>query len=305
MPLASIQDLDQVLSPQAREALKYLEIFARRTVDGMLHGMHSSRRKGVSTDFDHHKIYQPGDSLKHVDWKVSARSDEIFVKRYIEDTALSVRIVVDGSGSMARRSGEHPAKALHAARLAACLAYLILNQKDAVGLNLAGHDGAWLPTRSSEQQLVRILRLLAAADPARDDCLATSLRQVTERGERRGLVVVVSDLMMDPEPVQKALGQLAARGHEVLLCHLRDPAEEDFPYNRWVTFNSLEGAGRQRVDAVPLKKVYLEEYRALVDSYREWARKNDAHVISWRTDEAVGPVLAAYVAYRSGVTGTR
>lgn len=305
MPLSKIQDLDRVLSPQARDSLKHLEMFARRTVDGMLHGMHPSRRKGVSTDFDHHKVYQPGDSLRHIDWKVSARSDGIFVKRYIEDTALSVRIVIDNSGSMMRRSGDLPTKAEHTAKLAACLSYLILNQKDAVGVNLAGLKGAWLPTRSSEQQLVRILRLLADTEPKKEDTLATSLRRITERGERRGLVVVISDLMMDPAPVQKAMGQLCAQGHEVLVCQVCDPVEHDFPFNRWVTFESLEGAGKQRVDAVPLKRYYQEELEALQQSYRDWARKFDAHVVTWRTDQAIEAVISEYVVYRAGVTGTR
>lgn len=305
MPSPQAHDLDRVLSPRARDALKHLEIFARRTVDGMLHGMHTSRRKGVSTDFDHHKVYQPGDSLKHVDWKVSARSDEIFVKRYIEDTALSVRVVVDSSGSMRRRTGDLDSKADHAIRMAAALCYLILNQKDAAGLSLAGSKAQWLPTRSSEQQLVRILRMLAESEADAQDDLAVALRRITDRGERRGLVVVISDLMMDPVPVQKALGQLSARGHEVMVYQVQDPAEHDFPFNRWVTFNSLETGARTRIDAVPLKKIYLEEFAALQESYQTWARKFDAHMVTWRTDQRVETVLSDYVAYRTGVTGAR
>ncbi len=127
MPTSSpnVYSLNDLLQPQARESLRHLELYARRTVDGLLHGAHFSRRKGVSTDFDHHKIYQPGDPLKHIDWKVSARHDHHYVKRYIEDTALSVRLVVDRSASMLQDGGG-ASKYLRAARLAACMAYLIL-----------------------------------------------------------------------------------------------------------------------------------------------------------------------------------
>ena len=101
-------DIGKLLRPEAREALQHLELYARRTVDGTLHGIHRSRRKGVSSDFDHHQNYLPGDPLKHVDWKASARHDRLYVKRHMEDTALTVRLVVDGSGSMRRTSSSIP-----------------------------------------------------------------------------------------------------------------------------------------------------------------------------------------------------
>lgn len=297
-------DLDAILSPRARDSLKHLELFARRTAEGLLHGTHRSKRKGVSTEFDHHKAYQPGDALKHVDWKVSARHDEYVVKRYIEDTSLSVRLVLDRSASMLSNSGG-ATKYLQAARLCACLAYLIIRQRDSVGLALAATAGTtWLPARSAETHLVRILRALADTEPAQQDALTVCLRALRDRADRKGLTVVVTDLMFDPLPVQKALGELLAQGHEMLLCHVRDPAEEDFPFNRWCLFRDLENhATRHRLDTVPLKKIYIEEYARLVDEWRTWTRKYDAHFVSFRTDEHVETVLSEYIAYREEIAG--
>ncbi len=296
--------LDDLLSAEERDALRHLELFARRAVEGVLHGGHRSRRKGVSTDFDHHKVYQPGDSLKHIDWKVSARHDDYFVKRYIEDTALSVRLVVDRSASMLQESGG-PSKYLQAARLAAGLAYLVLRQRDSVGLVLTAADEQfWLPIRSAERHLVQILRALASRAPAAPDGLAACLKTILDRAERRGLVVAISDFMFEPTPVRQELARLQAQGHEVLLFQLRDPNEEDFPFNRWVHFQDRERPGvRYRLDAVPLKRIYQEEYRALVDEWEAWCRRQNIHWVAMRSDQHVEVLLAEYLFVRTEVVG--
>jgi len=302
MPAKNTYHLDDVLTPQARESLRHLELFARKVVDGMLHGGHRSRRKGVSTDFDHHKNYQPGDPLKHIDWKVSARHDEYFVKRYIEDTALSVRIVVDRSASMLQASGG-PTKYLQAARLAASMAYLVLEQRDSAGLVLTASDETfWLPMQSGDMHLVQILRALASKSPAAEDNLRISLQTILDRAERRGLIVVVSDLMFDPADVQRQMAKLQAQGHEVLVFQLRDATEEAFPFNRWVRFIDRENpAIRHRIDPVPLKKIYLEEYQALIDEWKRWAAKQNVHFITMRCDDPVQTMLAEYLFYRTEV----
>ncbi len=297
-------DLETVLGASSREALRHLELYARRTVEGMLHGIHRSKRKGVSTEFDHHKLYQAGDPLKHIDWKASAKHERYFVKRYLEDTALTVRVVVDRSASMLQAS-EGASKYLQAARLAACLVYLILNQRDAAALTLAAEDGSvWLPPGTTEGHLVRMLQALCTHAAEGPDGLESCLRAVLDRGERRGMVAVASDLMFAPEPVQRALARLAAQGHEILLMQVRDPMEEDFPFNRWVQFRDLENPTvRHRLDTVPLKKIYREEYSALVESWRTWARKYDAHFVTARTTEPMETVLSAYLHARAGVEG--
>ncbi|NQT93949.1 MAG: DUF58 domain-containing protein [Lentisphaerae bacterium] len=298
--------IEDILTPEARDSLKGLELHARRIVEGMLHGAHRSRRKGVSTEFDHHKQYQPGDPLKHIDWKVSARHDEYFVKRHIEDTALTVRLVVDRSASMLQESGG-PSLYLQASRLAASLAYLVLTQRDLVGMVLAAADELlWLPPRSIQQHLVQILQALVTKGAAAEDNLELCLRTMLERAERRGLIVVISDCMFDPVPVQQQLARLQAQGHEVLVLQPRDPNEEDFPFNRWVQFRDRELPSRSfRIDTVPLRKIYREEYQALIKEWDAWAHKYDIHFVSFRSDEHIGTILSEYLAFREEIMGAR
>lgn len=304
MATHSAPRMDEILSPAAKETLKHLELHARTAVEGMLQGLHRSKRKGVSTEFDHHKLYQAGDPLKHIDWKVSARHDRYYLKRYLEDTSMAVRLVVDRSASMAWDSGG-ASKYLAAARAAAALAYLVVRQRDSVGLALASSDGAaWLPPSSADSQVVRILRELARREAAAPDGLTACLKTILESGGRRGLLVLVSDLLFPPESVQRELGRLAARGHEILILQVRDPMEEDFPFTRWVRFGDLEDPSvRHLIDAVLLKKLYREEFQALRDEWQAWARKLGAHLASFRTDEKVETVLSQYLAFRAGRAG--
>jgi len=295
--------LDEILPAASRDAMGHLDVVARRVVQGFMHGEHHSRRLGLSTEFDHHKGYQPGDPLKHLDWKASARHDRYYVKRYVEDSAMTVRMIVDHSASMAYCTADGPAKYLQAARLAGCLAYLVTSQGDSIGLALsAAGQTAWLPPGSTQRHLVHLLDQLATREAHGRDGLAACLNQVLGRNERRGIVAVASDLMLDPEPVQRELGGLIAQGHEVIVFHFRDPTEEDFPFNRWVQFGDLEDvAVRHRVDAVTLKRLYLEEYRRLCDGWFEWARKQGAHLVVVRSEKSAEVALSEYLAFRCGM----
>ena len=304
-------DLNDLLRADGRQALEHLRLKARKLVTGMLHGAHRSRRKGVSTEFDHHAIYQPGDPLKLIDWKASARHDRVYVKRQLEDTALQVRIVVDRSGSMRRATGTGPTKYLQAARLATALAYVILEERDRFGLSIAGvmkagagqrGNDSWLPAGSGETHLVRCVQALCAAEGSGGDDLAECLRVQVERSERRGVTALISDLMFDPLAVQAQLARLKAQGHDLVVFQVCDPVEQDFPFNRWIRFQSLESADRgRRIDTVPLKRIYREEFAAVQEEWRQWCRRNDAHFVTARTDAAMEAVLSEYLAFRDGI----
>ena len=305
-------ELNDLLRADGRQALEHLRLKARKLVTGMLHGAHRSRRKGVSTEFDHHAIYQPGDPLKLIDWKASARHDRVYVKRQLEDTALQVRIVVDRSGSMRRSTGEGPTKYLQAARLATALAYVILEERDRFGLSIAGGMKAgtsagadsWLPAGSGETHLVRCVQALCAAEGSGGDDLAECLRVQVERSERRGVTALISDLMFDPLPVQSQLARLKAQGHDLVVFQVCDPVEQDFPFNRWIRFQSLEAGGRgTRIDTVPLKRIYREEFAAVQEEWRQWCRRNDSHFVTARSDAAMEAALSEYLAFRDGIGG--
>jgi uncharacterized protein (DUF58 family) len=301
---AAAYELGDLLRADGRQALEHLHVRARKLVSGMLHGGHRSRRKGVSTEFDHHALYQPGDPLKLIDWKASARHDRVFVKRQLEETALEVRIVVDRSGSMRRATEPGPTKYLQAARLATALAFVILEERDRFGLTVAGAAGAaaWLPAGGGETHLVRAVQALAAAEGEGPDDLAEALRVQVERSERRGLVALISDLMFEPAAVQAQLARLAAQGHDLVIFQICDPVEQEFPFTRWIRFRSLEAGGRgRRIDTVPLKRIYREEFAAVQQEWRAWCRRSDAHFVVARSDGAMETVLAEYLAFRDQI----
>lgn len=297
-----VYPLERVLSTRAKEALSHLALFARGAVQGLMHGAHPSRRLGVSTEFDHHKSYQPGDPLKSIDWKASARHDRFYIKRSVEDSALAVRVVVDRSASMAFAAPGVDSKYLQAARLAACLAYLVTGQGDSVSLaSTSAAQTAWLPAGSTQRHLVHLLGELASGEPASADGLAACLGALAQRPGRRGILALISDLLFDPAPVQRELARLRAQGHEVILFQPQDPTEHDFPFNRWVQFNNLENpASSDRVDTVLLKRLYREELHAHQGRWAAWARRFDVHLVPFRTDAHVESVLSAYIAFRSG-----
>lgn len=303
---AAAYELSDLLRPEGRQALEHLHVRARKLVTGMLHGAHRSRRKGVSTEFDHHALYQPGDPLKLIDWKASARHDRVYVKRQLEDTALQVRIVVDRSGSMRRATGEGPTKYLQAARLATALAFVILEERDRFGLTIAGAAAGpgdtWLPASSGETHLVRLVQALCNAEGTGKDDLAEALRVQVERSERRGLTAVVSDLMFDPAPVQAQLARLVAQGHDLVVFQVCDPVEREFPFSRWIRFQSLEMGGRgRRIDTVPLKKLYREEFAAVQEEWRQWCRRSDAHYVVAPGEAPMETVLSEYIAFRDRI----
>ena len=149
--------------------------------------------------------------------------------------------------------------------------------------------------------MVRILQSLVKARAGAADALDVSLRAILERVSQRGMVVVISDLMFNPETIRRDIRKLQARGHEVLLFQIRDPDVENFPFNRWVQFESLEHAGtRWRVDTVPLKRFYLEEYRLFMEEWRTWTRKHDVHFCRLRSDESGETALSKYLGLRVG-----
>lgn len=292
--------VDDILPHATKDALSHLALGARLRVASAFHGQHQSRRVGISTDFDHHKVYAPGDPIKHVDWKASARLGRLYVKRYLEDTLLSLRVVVDRSASM-RQATAGAVKYREACRLAAALCYVVTKEGDAAGLVFACAQGfPEIPPGSSRSHLIRILEALADSGAAAEDRMESCLRGLADRGGRRGLIAVVSDLMFDPRPVRREMGRLLAQGHEVLVFQVRDATEEDFPFNRWVEFRDLEHAGvRRRIDTVPLKALYRSEYAALVNEWESWTRRHGVHMVSFRAGTPVQTVVSDYLAWRA------
>lgn len=229
--------------PSALAALGDFEIVARWVVDGFLAGLHRSPRRGFSAEFAEHRAYQPGDDLRYLDWRIAARADRWVVKQFEEETNLRAALVLDvsrsmdWSGALVARAG-HPArltKLAYAQRLCAALSLLLLRQRDAVGIVLvddAVRDA--VPPRANRDQWRRVLGALSAVRPESahpsptGSAPAVGLAHAARLVPRAGLLVLVSDLLTDADPVRDALAAARAAGHDVAVIQVLDPAERDF-----------------------------------------------------------------------------
>ncbi len=250
------------LTPEAVLAMGRLALLARQVVEGFITGLHHSPFHGFSAEFAEHRKYTAGDALKDLDWQAYARTDRYYVKRYREETNLRCRLVLDASASMDFSSGQLASKCEQARRLAACLAYLALRQRDAVGLTVcAGAKTADLPGAAKGGHLGRIVQTLEAARPEGAADLAGALHRLAGELPPRGLVVILSDCLEDETELGKALRRLRHRRHEVLLFHLLDPAEEELPYRGLGEFIDPETDEGLIADALSLRAGYREEIR--------------------------------------------
>ncbi len=218
--------------PAALASLGHLEVIARWVVDGFLSGLHRSPRKGFSVEFADFRPYQPGDDLRYVDWKIAARTDRWVVKQYEEETNLRATLILDVSASMDWRGApavERLTKRTYGEQLAAALALLLLRQRDAVGL--VRFDDAVrtsVPPRARTSQWRRLVAALMEPSGGRASDAPTALAQAARLVTRRGMVILISDLLVDVDPTLSALRGLRAAGHDVTVLHVMDPAERSF-----------------------------------------------------------------------------
>ena len=249
-----------LLTPHAAALVKELEFFARTRVEGFLKSNNRSKRKGQSTEFMQHRQYMPGDDLRSLDWRVFARSDRLVTREYEEYTNLDVVIGLDASGSMGYGTLELN-KIEFCRRCAAMLCYLLLGQRDAFGLTiLRDRVARYLRPQSSRKHLVEVLHQLVEAQPTGLTDFAGGVEQLLNQVRRRSVFVFFSDCYQDPEPLTKALGMLAVRGHDVVLYQVYDPAEAELPFAGFTLFRDLEGEGLDAVDPLEIRRAYRDVF---------------------------------------------
>lgn len=303
-----------LLDPAAIDRAEALGLFAAGVVDGYMAGDHRSPMRGFSIEFTEHREYVPGDDPRRLDWKVLGRTDRLMLKQYEQETNVVCHVLLDGSGSMAYRSADgpaakgHPPAALskfdYGRTLAACLAYLVLRQRDAV--SVAVFDTALrdvVPRTGNLASLGTILGTLAAAKPAQRTGIGTVLRAFAAPLRKRGIVLVVSDLFDDEPPVLAALDRLRFAGHEVVLFHTLDPYEVTFPFAGNVEFDDLEppgspDAGPLRTTPREVRQSYLDQMTAFRDRLRLGCQRNGTHLVAVNTGEPLADVLGNYLAAR-------
>jgi uncharacterized protein (DUF58 family) len=276
-----------------------LTLVARNLVEGFLTGVHKSPYKGFSVEFAEHRQYYPGDEIRHIDWRAVAKTDRYYVKEYEEETNLKVYLLFDCSGSMAYR-GKYPSKFEFAQQVAASLAYLMLHQRDAVGLVL--HDTQlrkMIKPRANSKHLLQILRALEEATPGGETALAPLWHQTAEQLKRRSMVIILSDCFGETAQLLKALQHLRHRRHEVLLFHILAPEEIEFPFKKWTQFRNLEIAGDRRlVDPQRLRKEYLANFERYCTELREACGRTQVDYQRMRTDEPIQRALGVYLSRR-------
>lgn len=256
----------ELLDPLVLDQIGHLELLSRRVVDGLLAGKHRSTTKGGCCEFAEHRQYAPGDEIRQIDWLVYARNDRYFIRQFEEETNLHAILAVDTSGSM-KFGLSTVSKLDYAKRAAACLARLLLHQRDSVGMAvLHEKNPLFVPPRQSAIHLQTLLAALQQAE-ASDACeLGVQVRSVVPRLRRRGLFVLFSDCFGDLEELGKALRVVRARGHDVVVMHLLAPEEVQFDFRHWSAFQSLEVAGQKlNLDPAAIRDVYLERVRTFLE----------------------------------------
>ena len=293
-------DSKRFLHPEAIRRISRLDLRARHVVEGFLAGRHRSPYFGQSVEFRQHRAYTRGDDLRFVDWKVWARQDRLYVKQFEEDTNLRATLLVDVSASM--QYGPGPLnKYEYGCTLAASLAYLILRQQDAVGC-LAFDDGprTIVPQRTRRTHLDSIVRALDDSMPGNKTDLYPILRTVAETFPRRGLMVLVSDLLVEREGLFRGVRLLRSRGHDVMVFHVMDDDELDFPFQGPARFEGLESAAALRCNPRSLRAGYLAALSAFLEEVRRGCAHTQSDYALIRTSQPLDAALVAYLTRRSG-----
>jgi uncharacterized protein (DUF58 family) len=259
-----------LFDPASLAALGRIEIVARWVVDGFMSGLHRSPRKGFSVEFADYRPYQPGDDLRYIDWKIAARSDRWVVRQYEEETNLRATIVLDVSRSMAwSGSSERLTKLEYAERLSAALALLLLRQRDAVGLvRFDDRIRSAVPPRSRHGQWRRVIAALEEPGEGRESSAPNALQQAARLISRRGLIVLISDLLMDMPDVERAMRTLRAMGHDVVVLHILDPDERDLPAAGEALFVDPESELSVPASVADVRAAYRNTVVEVIDEWR-------------------------------------
>jgi uncharacterized protein (DUF58 family) len=298
-----------LLDPKVLAKISNMPLLARTVVEGTLMGLHKSPTKGSSIEFAEHKPYTQGDEIRHIDWKVYGKSERYYVKQFEEETNLRSWLVVDGSGSMGYSGGDRVTKIDYARMVAASLSYLLLGQSDAVGLSVtsdaARGEAAMLPARAHSAHLHVVCEALAKITPRGDHAVTPALDKIAEVVHRRSMVIVLSDLLEDPAVIGAALRRLQGRRQDVVVFHVLDPDEIDFPFRDPIRFVDMEQP--REVDADP--RMIRQAYRAAFAEHLEALTREcrvagiDYHRLT--TETPLDTALIRFLGWREKIAGGR
>ncbi|MCE0496720.1 MAG: DUF58 domain-containing protein [Methylacidiphilales bacterium] len=278
-----------------------LGILARTVVEGYRVGEHRSPFRGFAIEFSQHREYTPGDDIRHLDWKVLGRTDRYYIKQYEQDTNFVAHLLIDGSSSMNYGSGKIT-KLHYAKALGACLAYLILLQRDAVALHVFDTELRETMTRTDNLEKIHsIMDRLAAFKATEQTRIGAALNDIARMTKARGIVMVISDLFDDEEALEKGIRQIRFGGSEVVVFHVMDPYELEFPFHGTVEFIGLEGTLRMKTTPAAIRKSYLKSMNDFRRRVHEICDRSGCHYILANTGLSLGEMLSGYLAFRHKV----
>jgi len=285
--------------PKVLAGISNLALRARWVVEGLLSGVHKSRAKGFSVEFEEHREYSPGDEIRRIDWKALGKFDRYMIKEYEDETNLRAYLLVDGSASM-NYASDGITKFDYACTLTASLAYLILKQQDAAGVvTFSNKIDSFIPPRSKRDYLSQIIHALENHGPAGQTNVAKILEELAGQIRRRGLIVLISDLLDEPELIIKGLRQFRFKGNDVIVFHLLDQAELDLPFDGNILFEDLEAANLQVIaDPRTIRTTYKVVVQEFIAEMRKQCHDSaiDYQLISTATP--LDQALASYLSWR-------
>jgi len=295
-----VQDNRKFLDPRTLAKLQGLELRARSIVEGYVSGAHRSPYHGFSVEFAEHREYAPGDDLRYVDWKVFGKTDKVYLKQYEEETNLIAQLVLDTSESMRYQSAQAPLSKLEYAEcVCAALAYLVLEQQDSIGLATFDSELRTMVRPSGNpSHFKQLLHVIQSAVPRRKTRTGPTFHDLAERLKRRGLVVVLSDLFDDLHSMLTGLKHLRHRRHEVIIFHVLDPAELEFPFGNTTLFHGLEEMPDVLTNPRALRQAYLDEFGRFLQSVRKGCRAEHIDYLLLRTDQSLEIALSSFLASR-------
>ncbi len=290
------------LQPDVVSKLSTMELRARLVVEGFITGLHKSPYHGFSVEFAEHRQYMPGDEIRRIDWRVYGKTDKYFVKQYEEETNLKSYIVIDTSASMGfaseidTKGNKRISKIEYASYIAASLSYLMVQQRDAVGL--MQYDAAVrsiLPPHATKQHLRRMLIDLERMRPSDTTNSAAALHSLADRISRRGLVIIISDLFDDPAAVMAALKHFRHNKHEVLVMQVLDPMERSFAFGSDAVFRDVETGEMLMTQPYHIQKAYQQAMAEFIERYKRECRENLVDYVLLDTSVPFDAALLGYL----------
>lgn len=294
-------DIKKYLSTHTLSSINTLEFLAKKIVEGFISGLHKSPFHGFSVEFSQHKPYIQGDNLRFMDWKVYARTDRYYIKQFEEETNLRCSLLLDISRSMEFKSAVL-SKIQYASILTAALSYILLKQRDATGLVLFDeHIKKSLPPKAVQIYIQEILNALDTIECGPDTNINNALHTVAEKIKKRGLIILISDLLDDPEKILSGIKHLRYNQHEIIVFHIVDEQEINFNYNGEFVFVDLENNDKIKTDSRFIQEDYTQRFKAHCEFFKTKFQDNMVDYVLLKTSESIEKALYRFFLKRQNL----